>query len=185
MPPQKPAMPEAALARHAASAAEFRRWLAEQAAPTDPDRWAEGRKLLAKRREAMAWMIQHDPAAALEHALGYAERLQRVRGLLHLAQQVVVGDGATVTWLADPVEGNLIATTGGNVQLSLHAVFFKSLSILGSTMGSKGDLRQILRLFEQGRFVPTLDRTLPMAHVGEAHRLLEAREAMGKLALVP
>ncbi len=77
------------------------------------------------------------------------------------------------------------ATTGGNVQLSLHAVFFKSLSILGSTMGSKGDLRQILRLFEQGRFVPTLDRTLPMAHVGEAHRLLEAREAMGKLALVP
>lgn len=77
------------------------------------------------------------------------------------------------------------ATTGGNVQLSLHAVFFKSLSILGSTMGSKGDLRTILRLFDQGRFKPVLDRTLPMAQVGEAHRLLEAREALGKIVLEP
>ncbi len=76
------------------------------------------------------------------------------------------------------------ATTGGTVQLSLHAVFFKSLSILGSTMGSKGDLRTILKMFDQGRFRPVLDRTLPMAQVGEAHRLLEAREALGKIALV-
>jgi len=77
------------------------------------------------------------------------------------------------------------ATTGGNVQLSLHAVFFKSLSILGSTMGSKGDLRGILRLFEQGRLRPVFDRAMPMAQVGEAHRLLEAREALGKIVLVP
>lgn len=77
------------------------------------------------------------------------------------------------------------ATTGGNVQLSLHAVFFKSLSILGSTMGTKGDLRQVLRLFDQGRLRPVLDRTLPMAQVGEAHRLLEAREALGKIVLLP
>lgn len=77
------------------------------------------------------------------------------------------------------------ATTGGNVPLSLHAVFFKSLSILGSTMGSKGDLRAVLRLFEHGRLQPVLDRALPMAAVGEAHRLLEERQALGKLVLVP
>lgn len=75
------------------------------------------------------------------------------------------------------------ATTGGSVPLSLHAVFFKSLSILGSTMGSKGDLRQILRLFDQGRLHPVLARELPLAQVGEAHRLLEAREVLGKIAL--
>jgi NADPH:quinone reductase-like Zn-dependent oxidoreductase len=77
------------------------------------------------------------------------------------------------------------ATTGGDVRISLHALFFKSLSILGSTMGSKGDLRTILRLVEQGRLRPVLDRALPLAQVGEAHRLLEAREALGKLVLVP
>jgi NADPH:quinone reductase-like Zn-dependent oxidoreductase len=38
-------------------------------------------------------------------------------------------------------------------------------------------------MFEQGRFRPVFDRALPMAQVGEAHRLLEAREAMGKIAL--
>ena len=75
------------------------------------------------------------------------------------------------------------ATTGGDVQVSLHQVFFKSLSILGSTMGSKGDLRQVLRMFDQGRFCAVLDRALPMEGVGEAHRLLEAREAMGKVVL--
>ncbi len=75
------------------------------------------------------------------------------------------------------------ATTGGNVALSLHAVFFKSLSILGSTMGQKGDLRQILRLFDQGLFRPVLDRALPLAEVGDAHRLLEERQALGKLVL--
>jgi len=75
------------------------------------------------------------------------------------------------------------ATTGGSVEISLHAVFFKSLSILGSTMGSKGDLRHVLRMFDQGRFRPVLDRTLPMAEVGEAHRLLEERQALGKVVL--
>jgi NADPH:quinone reductase-like Zn-dependent oxidoreductase len=77
------------------------------------------------------------------------------------------------------------ATTGGEVPLSLHQVFFKSLSILGSTMGSKGDLRTILRLFDQGRFRAVLARELPMAQVGEAHRLLEAREVLGKVVLTP
>ncbi len=75
------------------------------------------------------------------------------------------------------------ATTGGDVKLSLHALFFKSWSILGSTMGQKGDLRTILRMFEQGRFRPVLDRALPFAEVAEAHRLLEAREALGKVVL--
>ena len=75
------------------------------------------------------------------------------------------------------------ATTGGDVQVSLHQVFFKSLSVLGSTMGSKGDLRQVLRMFDQERFRAVLACALPLAEVGEAHRLLEAREAMGKVVL--
>lgn len=75
------------------------------------------------------------------------------------------------------------ATTGGAVQISLHAVFFKSLSILGSTMGSKGDLRRILGLFAQGRLHPVVDRVLKLEQVGTGHRLLEERQAMGKIVL--
>ena len=50
-------------------------------------------------------------------------------------------------------------------------------------MVCKGDLRQVLHMFEQGQFRAVLDRSLPMAQVAEAHRLLEAREAMGKVVL--
>jgi len=75
------------------------------------------------------------------------------------------------------------ATTGGDVKLSLHAVFFKSLSILGSTMGSRGDLRRILELFAADKLHPVLDRVLPFEQAAEAHRLLEAREALGKVVL--
>ena len=50
-------------------------------------------------------------------ALGNTERLQCVGSLLHLTQQVAVGDSATVARLADPVEGDLLATTGGNVPI--------------------------------------------------------------------
>ena len=52
-------------------------------------------------------------------------------------------------------------------------------------MGGKGDLRRILRLFEQGQLRPVLDRVLPLAQVGEAHRLLEEREVAGKIVLEP
>ena len=77
------------------------------------------------------------------------------------------------------------ATTGGEVQLPLRLLFFKNLSVLGSTMGSKGDLRALLRLFAQGRLSPVVDRTLPLDQVAEAHRLLAARAALGKIVLVP
>ena len=74
-------------------------------------------------------------------------------------------------------------TSGPAATTDLARIFWNQLSILGSTMGSKGDLRQVLRMFDQGRFGAVLDRSLPMSEVGEAHRLLEAREAMGKIVL--
>jgi len=77
------------------------------------------------------------------------------------------------------------ATTGGNVQLSLHQVFFKNLEVIGNTMGRKGDLRRLLRLFDQGRLRPVLDRVLPLGQAAEAHRLLEARQTFGKVVLEP
>ena len=75
------------------------------------------------------------------------------------------------------------ATTGGNVDLSLHQLFFKNLSVLGSTMGTKGDLRTILRMFDQGSFRAVLDRALPLAEVAKAHEMLEGRQVLGKLVL--
>jgi 2-desacetyl-2-hydroxyethyl bacteriochlorophyllide A dehydrogenase len=75
------------------------------------------------------------------------------------------------------------ATSGPRAEIHLPRLFFKSLSILGSTMGSRGELHRIVRLIESGALRPVVDRVLPLEKVQEAHRILEAREAFGKIIL--
>jgi NADPH:quinone reductase-like Zn-dependent oxidoreductase len=77
------------------------------------------------------------------------------------------------------------ATTGHDPPTDLRHVFYRSLSVLGSTMGSKGELFQVLRLVEEGRLRPVLDRVLPLARAGEAQKLLEDRAQFGKIVLTP
>lgn len=77
------------------------------------------------------------------------------------------------------------ATTGGAVELSLHRLFFKNLSIIGNTMGTRGDLLKIIRLVGEGRLRPIVDSVLPMAEIRRAHELLETRQVFGKIVLQP
>ena len=77
------------------------------------------------------------------------------------------------------------ATSGPKGELHLPLLFFKSLSILGSTMGSRGELHRIVKLVGDGALRPVVDRTLPLEEVQEAQRVLEAREAIGKIILRP
>ena len=65
--------------------------------------------------------------------------------------------------------------------MNLRLVFFKLLSILGSTMGSLAELHEIMKFVEAGRLSPVIDRILPLSDVAEGHRILEAREAFGKI----
>jgi len=77
------------------------------------------------------------------------------------------------------------ATTGIDAKINLRHVFFKSQSILGSTMGSKGEYHQLVALYAQGIFKPVIDRVLPLAEVRAAHEALENREVFGKIVLIP
>jgi NADPH:quinone reductase-like Zn-dependent oxidoreductase len=76
------------------------------------------------------------------------------------------------------------ATTGPKVQIHLTQIFFKSLSLLGSTMGSKGDLPRICKLVEQGRLEPVVGARLEGLHrYGEGQALLEERKVFGKVVV--
>jgi NADPH:quinone reductase-like Zn-dependent oxidoreductase len=75
------------------------------------------------------------------------------------------------------------ATTGADATINIRLIFFKLLSILGSTMGSLAELHEIFRHVEAGRLRPVIDRVLPMAEIAEGERVLEAREAFGKIVL--
>jgi NADPH:quinone reductase-like Zn-dependent oxidoreductase len=77
------------------------------------------------------------------------------------------------------------ATSGPRGEVHLPRLFFKSLSILGSTMGSRGELHRIVQLVGEGKLRPVVDRVLPLSEVREAHRVLEDREQFGKVVLRP
>ncbi len=75
------------------------------------------------------------------------------------------------------------STAGGEATLNIRLVFFKLLSILGSTMGSLAELHEIMKHVEAGRLRPVVDRVLPLESIAEAERALEDREAFGKVVL--
>ena len=75
------------------------------------------------------------------------------------------------------------ATSGFEMVGDFRPVFFKSLSILGSTMGSQAELRLLRDLVEDGRLQPSVDCVLGLDDVAEAHDRLERRQAFGKIVL--
>jgi NADPH:quinone reductase-like Zn-dependent oxidoreductase len=75
------------------------------------------------------------------------------------------------------------ATSGSDVTIDLKALFFKNLSLLGTTMGSKADLLRIVGLVNEGKLRPIVDRTLPIEKLGEALTLIEDRKLFGKIVL--
>ncbi|MFW9806519.1 MAG: zinc-binding dehydrogenase [Candidatus Thorarchaeota archaeon] len=77
------------------------------------------------------------------------------------------------------------ATSGPNVSINANLVFWKQLEILGSTMGSRSELREVLKLIWNGQLKPIVDRALPLSKAKEAHQILEKGEQFGKLILNP
>jgi NADPH:quinone reductase-like Zn-dependent oxidoreductase len=103
---------------------------------------------------------------------------------------VVVDDVGEATWQrtlqAASVGGRIAvcgATTGPNPPAALHRVWWKQLSILGSTMGTKGDFEAAYELVRSGRARPVVDSTFPLAEARAAHERLESGEQLGKVVL--
>lgn len=101
----------------------------------------------------------------------------------HTGQATWEGSVKSLTW-----GGRLVtcgATSGFDAKFDLRVLFFKQLSFLGSTMGSRSELHTILAHMEAGRLRPIVDRVMPLAQIREAHRVMESREQFGKIVLVP
>jgi NADPH:quinone reductase-like Zn-dependent oxidoreductase len=75
------------------------------------------------------------------------------------------------------------ATSGPNPPAQLHRVWWKQLTIFGSTMGTREDFEAVYELVKSGRAKPTVDRVFPLAEIRAAHERLEAGEQLGKIVL--
>ncbi|MDD5541641.1 MAG: zinc-binding dehydrogenase [Acidobacteriia bacterium] len=75
------------------------------------------------------------------------------------------------------------ATTGPAVKFDLRYVFFKQQSILGSTMGNRGDLAKIGSLVGQGKLHAVVDRVFEVEAIRNAHEYLESGRQFGKVVV--
>jgi NADPH:quinone reductase-like Zn-dependent oxidoreductase len=75
------------------------------------------------------------------------------------------------------------ATSGPNPPAELHRVWWKQLTILGSTMGTKADFEGAYELVKSGRAKPVVDTVFPLAEARAAHERMESGEQFGKIVL--
>jgi NADPH2:quinone reductase len=74
---------------------------------------------------------------------------------------------------------------GGIVPLNVSHLYFNHITVMGWTGQSDADMNDSLKAAAEGRFRVLIDKVMPLAEAAEAHRLVERREGLGKIVLVP
>jgi len=116
---------------------------------------AETRRLTGKKGADV--VIEHVGGAVFESAIGALAR-----------------DGRLVT---------CGATIGSKVQLDINLLFGRHLTLLGSWMGRRSELVEVLKFVRDGRLKPVVDSVLPLEQAPQAHERIERREHFGKVVL--
>lgn len=105
---------------------------------------------------------------------------------------VVVDSIGEATWMTSlkcaARAGRIVtcgATSGPNPKEEIRLVFWKHLSILGSTMASDHEFRSLYAVVAAGRLRPRVGRVFPLARAPEAYRFMEEGKQHGKIVLVP
>ena len=103
---------------------------------------------------------------------------------------VVVDDVGEATWAktlnAARADGRVCvcgATTGPNPPAQLHRIWWKQLTVYGSTMGTRADFEAVYELVKTGRVKPVVDQVFPLSEAAAAHERLERGEQLGKIVL--
>jgi NADPH:quinone reductase-like Zn-dependent oxidoreductase len=75
------------------------------------------------------------------------------------------------------------ATSGPNPPAELNRFFFLQLELVGSTMGTKDELRDLIAFLHATGLRPTIDRVLPLEKAGEGLEAMAAGDLVGKIVL--
>lgn len=75
------------------------------------------------------------------------------------------------------------ATTGASLELDARYLFWRQLSVLGSTMSNRREFEEVMKLVFMGRLKPVVDRVFPIEEARKAHEYLESGRQFGKVVL--
>ena len=113
-----------------------------------------------------------------------------VKALTGGGAHVVVEHVGEATWTkslnAARPEGRIAvcgATSGPNPPANLHRIWWKQLSVYGSTMGTRSDFEAAYNLVSSGRARPVVDEVFALEDAAAAHERLERGEQLGKIIL--
>lgn len=77
------------------------------------------------------------------------------------------------------------ATAGPSLTIDLRFFYMRQLSFLGSIMGCRRELEELLPLIASRQLRPTIDRMFPLSEAAEAQKWMEDRNQFGKILLLP
>jgi NADPH:quinone reductase-like Zn-dependent oxidoreductase len=114
----------------------------------------------------------------------------RVREATGSGADVVVEHVGEATWqrslAACAPLGRIVvcgATSGPNPPAALHRLWWRELTVMGSTMGTPEDFQGAFDLVVSGRARPVIDEVFPLAEAAAAQERLERGEQLGKIVL--
>ena len=76
-------------------------------------------------------------------------------------------------------------TSGPQAEIDIRFIFGKQISLIGSTMGSHQDFREVLDLLWAGKIKPVIHRVMPLSEGCDAYKIMEAGKHFGKIVLTP
>ena len=124
------------------------------------------------------------------HAAALGAEVAESGARLPARMDAVIETVGAATWghsLRSLAPGGVIvvsgATTGGDPPSELARVFWRGLSVLGSTMGTLAELRQLVTFMSARSIAPVVDTVVPMADAANAYTRLASGDAFGKVVL--
>ncbi len=120
-----------------------------------------------KEFEREVWRITNKRGVdVVFDSIGAATWLKSIRALRKGGRLVTVG-----------------ATSGPNPTEEIRLIFWKQISIIGSTMSTQKEFREVMKLVFRRQLKPVIDKIFPLEEARAAHERLARGEQFGKIVL--
>jgi NADPH:quinone reductase-like Zn-dependent oxidoreductase len=156
---------------------------------------------LCRVRGAIPYAVVGEGKEEAVRKIGAEAAITRQQGHLAAAVEAATG-GAPIDVVADLVGGELFpqllailrpegryttagAIAGPNVALDLRTMYLKHLELHGSSQGTRGAFRRLMRYIEEGRIKPLLAGTYRLSDFHRAQTDFMSKGFVGKLVVIP